>query len=98
LCDGHAAGRADNPLLLFHELLEACRTFVVKLLEKWAEATCGKFGVQLGVCLHKFVFTVGFEGLGQNVIAVVVIDNHDVLVAFAGGDRETDRLVAEYLP
>ena len=82
----------------FHELLEACWTFVVKLLEKWAEAACGKFGVQLGVGSHKFVFTAGFEGLGQNVIAVVVVDDHDVLVAFAGGDRETARLVAEYLP
>jgi hypothetical protein len=31
------------------------------------------------------------------VIAVIVVDNHYVLVAFAGGDRETAGLVTENL-
>jgi hypothetical protein len=39
------------------------------------------------------VCTAGLEGLGENVVAVIIIDNHEVLIPFAGGDGEAAGLV-----
>ncbi len=53
--------------------------------------------MQFGVGTDKFMFASGFEGLCENTVAVVVVDDHDVFVTPARGDRETAGLVAEDL-
>jgi hypothetical protein len=51
--------------------------------------------VQFGVGPNCFVLAAGLEWLGENVVAVVVVDNHDVFVSIARGDGETARLIAK---
>jgi hypothetical protein len=53
--------------------------------------------VELGVDSDEFGFTAGLEVFGKDVVAILVVDGHDVFVASAGGDRETASLVAEDL-
>ena len=64
-----------------HEFFEAGRALVVKLLEDGFEAPIGEQGVELGVGSDKLMFATGLEGLGEDVVAVIVVDDHDVFVA-----------------
>ena len=46
------------------------------------------------VAAHHFCFTTIFRGLGEYGVGVILVEYHEVLVAFAGGGGETTRLVS----
>ena len=58
---------------------------------------------QIGKVLIEFckgsgeiVFAVGIDGFRKNCVQIVVVENHDVLGAAAGGVHEATGLVTEY--
>jgi hypothetical protein len=54
--------------------------------------------VDFGAGLDKFMFASRFKWFSRNVVAVVVVDNHDAFKAFAPqGDRKLALLVADSL-
>ncbi len=55
------------------------------MLKHGAEARIAKMGVGRLIGLQDGFRALGFDGDSQNAIAVVVVDNKDVVVASAGG-------------
>ena len=49
--------------------------------------------MKFGVRTDEFLFGSVFEWFGQDSGRIIIIDNHDVLIAFAGRDGETACLV-----
>ena len=45
--------------------------------------------------LSEIAFAAGLDGFHENCVRIVVVENHDVLGAKAGGVREATDLVAE---
>ena len=80
--------------LVAHIILEASWTFIVKHLELGAKAPIGELGMEDGVGSDDLCFTSQFYRLGDGCIAVMVIEDHEVLSAATGGDREAASLVS----
>lgn len=53
--------------------------------------------VEDGVGSDQFLLVSGFEGFGEDGIGVIVVEDHDILVAFAGDNRETTGLIGKNL-
>ena len=69
-------------------LFQGIGTLIVKSLEAGTAAGTDESVVELGVAsLNDLSFATG-KGLNSNVVAVVVIEDEQVVVAFAGGQRE----------
>ena len=79
--------------LTAHIILEARWTFNVKHLELEPKAPIGELGVEDGLGSDELCFTLRFYQLGDDCIAVMVIEDHEVLAAATGGDGETASLV-----
>ena len=75
-------------------ILEASWTFVVKHLELGAKAPIGELGMEDGVGSDELCFTSRFYWLGNDCVAVTVVEDHEVRAAATGGDREGDSLVS----
>ena len=80
--------------LAAHIILEASWTLVVKHLELGAKAPIGELGMEDRVGSNELCFTSQFYRLGDDCIAVMVVEDHEVLAAATGGDRETVSLVS----
>jgi len=66
-----------------HEGLEQFGTFVVQALELRTEACVAEFRVHGFVCNKEGLGSTCLEWFGKNVIAVIIIHNHQVVVAIA---------------
>ena len=80
--------------LAAHIILEARWTFVVKHLELGAKAPIGELVMEDGVCSDELCFTSRFYRLGEDCVAVMVVEYHEVLAAATGGDGEAASLVS----
>ena len=77
-----------------HEFLEPGWAFIVKDVEFRLEDARAEIFVQGGVAVHDLCFAMIFHGLGEYGVGVVLVEYHDVLVAFSGGGGETTGLVS----
>ena len=71
--------RCDS--LAAHIILEASWTFVVKHLELGAQAPIGELGMEDGVCSDEICFTSRFYWLGDDCVAVMVVEYQYVVSA-----------------
>ena len=80
--------------LAAHIILDASWTFIVKHLELGSKSPIGELGMGYGVGSDEIYFTSQFYRLGYDCITVIVIEDHEVLAAATGGDREDASLVS----
>ena len=80
--------------LAVHIILEASWTFVVKHLELGAKAPIGELGMEDRVGSDELCFTSRFYRLGDDCVAVLVVEDYEVLASATGGDREAASLVS----
>ena len=71
--------------------------FVVQDLYDGFEAAIGEVLDELCEGLGELALAAGLHGLCKDRVRIVVVKNHDLLCAAAGGVRETTGLVAENL-
>ena len=76
-----------------HEFLEPGGEFIVEDVEGRLEAAQAEVLVKGGVAVHDFYFATIFHGLGEYGVGVILVEYHEVLVAFAGCGGETTGLV-----
>ena len=79
-----------------HEFLEPGGAFIVEDVEGRLEAARAEIFVQGGVAAHDFCFATILHGLGEYDVGVVLVEYHEVLVAFSGVGGETNGLVSGY--
>ena len=77
-----------------HEFLEPGGAFIVEDVEGRLEAEQVEIFVKGGVDAHDFCFAEIFCGLGEYGVGFILVDYHEVLVAFAGCGEETTGLVS----
>ena len=77
-----------------HEFLEPGEAFIVGDMEGRFEAARAEIFVKGGVAVHDFCFTDIFHGIGEYGIGFILVEYHEVLVAFAGCGGETTGLVS----
>ena len=77
-----------------HEFLEAGGAFIVKDVQVRIEAAQTEVFVEGGVAAHEFCFATIFHGIGEYGVGIILVEYHDVLVAFAGFGGETTGLVS----
>ena len=80
--------------LAAHIILEASWTFIVKNLELGAKAPIGELRMEDGVGSDELCFTSRFYRLGDDCVAVMVVEDHEVLAAATGCDGEAASLVS----
>ena len=66
-----------------HEFLEPGGAFIVEDVESRLEAAQVGIFVSSGVTAHNFCFAAIFHGLGEYGVGVILVEYHEVLVAFA---------------
>ena len=81
----------------FHVAFESLGAFVVQDLQYWFESAIGNVLVVFCEGSGKIAFAAVLDGFRKNFVQIVVVENHDVLGAAAGGVREAIGLVAEKL-
>ena len=77
-----------------HEFLEPDGAFIVKDLQGGLESAQTEVLVEGGVAAHEFCFAAIFHGLGKYGVGVIILEYHEVLVAFAGCGGKTTGLVS----
>ena len=77
-----------------HELLELGGAFIVEDVEGRLEAAREEISVQGCEAAHNFCFATILHRLGEYGVGVVLVEYHEVLVAFSGGGGETTGLVS----
>ena len=77
-----------------HEFLEPGGAFIVEDVKGRLEAAQAEVFVKGGVAAHNFCFTAIFHGIGEYGVGVILVEYHEVLVAFAGCGGETTGLVS----
>ena len=80
--------------LAVHKILEASWTFIVKHLELGSKAPIGELGMEDGVGSDELCFTSRFYRIGDDSVAVIVVEDHEVIAAATGGDGEAASLVS----
>jgi hypothetical protein len=90
------AGRHELVVYIFllEEVFQDGGTFIVKSLKLWAEACLDESSMDKFVCIQNAFGSAIAEWLGEQVIAVVVIDYHEVVVATTGWGYKSAGLVA----
>jgi hypothetical protein len=84
-------------VLEFQEAFEHLGAFIVKALELGFEANIAQKLVQDFVGFGDAMSGMVFERLSKNVIAIMVAQNHEVVVAIARGYNKAARLISEDL-
>ena len=84
--------------LAAHIIFEASWTFIVKHLELRTKALIDELGMEDGVGSDELFFALLFYQLGDDCVAVMIVDDHEALAAATVGDREAASLVRETLP
>ena len=72
-------GELERDSFVSHEGLESCGAFIVKILVNGLQASFGELGVEGGVGSHEFMFTAGLQWFWDYGIAVIIVQDHDVL-------------------
>ena len=80
--------------LAAHIILEAIWKFIVNHLELGARSPIGELGMEDRVGLYELCFTLRIYRLGDDCVAVMVVEDHDVLAAATGGNGEAASLVS----
>ena len=62
-------------------------------MELGEKAPIGELGVEYGVGSDELCFTSQFYRLGDDCVAVMVVEDHEVLAAATGGDGEAASLI-----
>ena len=78
-----------------HVAFESLGEFVVQDLQDWFKSAIGKVLVGFFKGSGEIAFDAGLDGFRNNFIQIVVVENHDILGAMAGGLREATGLVTE---
>jgi hypothetical protein len=91
--DDCTGDKLEIDVIFLHKLFACRRALIVQLLELGFESSVGEVLVQFGVSSQEFTFSAVFDGFGQDSGGVVVVNDHDVFIAFAGCDRKTTSLV-----
>ena len=78
-----------------HEFLEPGGAFIVKDVEGRLEAAQAEIFVKGGVAAHDFCSATILHGLGEYNVGVVLMEYHELLVAFARCGGGTTGLVSE---
>jgi hypothetical protein len=84
-------------VLEFQEAFEHLGAFIVKALELGFEASIAQTLVQDFVGFGDAMGGKVFERLSKNMIAIIVVQNHEVVVAVARGYYKAARLISEDL-
>ena len=74
-------GELEGDSLFSHEGLESCGVFIVESLENGSQALVGELGVKGSVGSDKFMFAAGLQWFWEYDIAVIIVQDHDVLAA-----------------
>ena len=80
--------------LVAHIILEVRWTFVVKHLELGVKAPIGELVMEDIVGSDELCFTSQFYQLGDDCVAGMVIEDHEVVATATRGDGEVDSLVS----
>ena len=80
--------------LAAHIILEASWTFMVKHLELGAKAPIGELVMEDGVGSDDLCFTSRFYRFGDDFVAVMVVEDHEILAVATGDDRGAASLVS----
>jgi hypothetical protein len=81
-------------VLLVEVLLGGSSAFVVEALEVWVEASSEEGGMELLVSSQDGGASAIFDGFGKDGIAVVVVDEQQVVVAMTRWGNKVARLVS----
>ena len=74
-------GELKGDSFFSHESLESCGPFIVKSLENGSQASIGELSVEGGVRWEEFMFAAGLQWFWDYGIAVIIVQDHDVLAA-----------------
>ena len=74
---------------------EALGAFFVQDLQDWFESTISKVLVEFCKVSGEIAFAAGLNGFRKDCIRIIVVENHNVLGAAAGGVQEATGMVAE---
>ncbi len=83
----------ERYLFVVEELFEYFGCFIVQALKFGSEAFGDKFLVQLFVAAEELLGGAVAERLCQDGVAIVVVEDHDIVVACAGLDGDAAGLV-----
>ena len=76
-----------------HGFLKNGGAFIFEDVEGRLEATRAEIFMKGGVAAHDFCFAAIFHGLGEYGVGVILVEYHEVLVAFDGCGGETTGLI-----
>lgn len=90
-----AVGRdqLEVDVVFFKCFFEVIGAFIVKDVEIWSVAIGLQTGVQAGPGFGDLAGLASFEGLGQDGVAIIIVEYHDVVVAAGRLDGEPACLV-----
>ena len=74
-------GYLQGESLFLHESLDSCGAVIVKSLENGSQASVGELSVEGGVGSDDFMFAAGLQWFWDYGIAVIIVQDHDVLAA-----------------
>ena len=74
-------GELEGESLFSHEGLESCVVFIVKRLKILSSESTAQRCVEGGVGLHNFMFAAGLQWFWNYGIAVIIVQDHDLLAA-----------------
>ena len=76
-----------------HDLFEAGWALIVEHLKVRRNPTVGEVSVEGGLCANYLVLAAQFEGLCNDGITDIVVEEHELFSAATGSDWETTCLV-----
>ena len=80
-----------------HVAFEALGESVAQDLQDWFESAIGKVLVEFCEGSGEIAFAAGLNGFREDCVRIIVVENHDILGAAAGGVQEANGPVAEIL-
>ena len=78
---------------VLHELFEAGWALVFENLKVRCKSTVGEVSVEGGVCTNYLLLAAQFEGLCDDSITTIVVEDHEIFAAATGSDGETTCLI-----
>ncbi len=85
--------KLEVDVVFFESFFELVGAFVVENVELGGIAMALESGMEAGPCGCELAGLTGLEGLGEDGVAVVIVEYHDVIVATRRLDGEFSGLV-----
>ncbi len=79
-------------------LLECAGGFIVKALELWLQSSCTELCMPHFIGIKNQIRLLVFEGDSKDGIAIIIIDDQDVIIAIAGGCHKFSCQIHVHLP